>query len=309
MIGLVVASLLALVAAVSAGNAAPHGLRLTESDGTRIEWWRPETAPAHWRAPGFLAERVRWHRARDGVEWSELPVTGAGEASALKLVALRLDPRRLRLALQWGVAAESGRPSWTLDDVPPAGVVAFNAGMFVDALPWGWVVSRGGELLPPGHGALASAIVIRRDGTLEMAPGDSLPTLRARGDVAEAFQSYPTLLTGDGRVPEELLQGDAIDRAHRDARLAFGLDRTGHALVVLTRLDLPILGRVPVGLTVPEMAAVMGSLGAREAVLLDGGISAQLLLRDEHGDVRRWPGSRAVPLALVASPRHGRQPR
>jgi hypothetical protein len=48
------------------------------------------------------------------------------------------------------------------------------------------------------------------------------------------------------------------------------------------------------------MAAVMGALGARRAVLLDGGLSAQLLVRDAAGDVRRWPGLRQVPLGLVA---------
>jgi hypothetical protein len=71
---------------------------------------------------------------------------------------------------------------------------------------------------------------------------------------------------------------------------------------VLTRLDadVPGLDRIPFGLTVPEMAAVMGALGARQAMLLDGGISAQLALRDSLGVVRQWPGIRKVPLALVA---------
>ncbi|MBC7898394.1 MAG: phosphodiester glycosidase family protein [Cytophagaceae bacterium] len=59
---------------------------------------------------------------------------------------------------------------------------------------------------------------------------------------------------------------------------------------------------VPFGLTTPEMAAVMGALGARDAVMLDGGISSQLLIRDPAG-VRRWTGLREVPLALVVRAR------
>jgi hypothetical protein len=52
------------------------------------------------------------------------------------------------------------------------------------------------------------------------------------------------------------------------------------------------------------MAAIMGALGARDAVMLDGGISAQLVLRDPaSGQRRRWPGWRKVPLALIAWPR------
>jgi hypothetical protein len=75
--------------------------------------------------------------------------------------------------------------------------------------------------------------------------------------------------------------------------------------VVLTRFAAlgPALGMVPFGLTVPEMAALMGALGCTDAVLLDGGISAQLLVRDAAGVVHTWHGVRRVPLALVAVPR------
>jgi len=51
------------------------------------------------------------------------------------------------------------------------------------------------------------------------------------------------------------------------------------------------------------MAAIMGSLGARDAVMLDGGISAQLLLRGGSQEPLRWHGIRKVPLALIARPR------
>jgi hypothetical protein len=51
------------------------------------------------------------------------------------------------------------------------------------------------------------------------------------------------------------------------------------------------------------MAAVMGALGSRQALLLDGGISGQLLVREAGGAVRRWPGTRSVPLGLVGRSR------
>jgi hypothetical protein len=62
-----------------------------------------------------------------------------------------------------------------------------------------------------------------------------------------------------------------------------------------------VLENLPLGLTTPEMAALMGALGARRAVLLDGGISSQLLIR-EGGRTHRWPGWRRVALGLVAMP-------
>ncbi len=65
----------------------------------------------------------------------------------------------------------------------------------------------------------------------------------------------------------------------------------------------PSLGRVPFGLTSPEMAAVMGALGCRQALLLDGGISGQLLVGRADGPPRTWPGARGVPLGLVGRAR------
>ena len=90
-----------------------------------------------------------------------------------------------------------------------------------------------------------------------------------------------------------------------DARAAIGQDREGRIIVAITRFDAfgQSLGFVPFGLTTPEMAAVMGALGARDAVALDGGISAQLALRNADGSVLSWRGMRSVPLALVARPR------
>jgi exopolysaccharide biosynthesis protein len=95
----------------------------------------------------------------------------------------------------------------------------------------------------------------------------------------------------------------ALDVEHRDARLALGALGDGRLIVVLTRFDVlgERFGAVPFGLTVPEAAGVMVALGARDAVLLDGGISAQMLVRDSL-TTRRWPGLRPVPLALVARP-------
>ena len=40
-----------------------------------------------------------------------------------------------------------------------------------------------------------------------------------------------------------------------------------------------------------------------QALLLDGGISGQLLVRDSSGAARVWPGSRSVPLGLVGRTR------
>ncbi len=84
-----------------------------------------------------------------------------------------------------------------------------------------------------------------------------------------------------------------MDREHRDARLALGVQRDGKVLVAMTRFEAlgGVLANIPLGLTTPEMAAVMGALGASSAVLLDGGISSQMLIRS-HGGTEMWTGWR-----------------
>jgi exopolysaccharide biosynthesis protein len=49
------------------------------------------------------------------------------------------------------------------------------------------------------------------------------------------------------------------------------------------------------------MAAFMRSLGCVRAMMLDGGLSSQLALRDANGTLERWANWRAVPLAVVVS--------
>jgi exopolysaccharide biosynthesis protein len=124
--------------------------------------------------------------------------------------------------------------------------------------------------------------------------------------VAFGFQSFPTLLDGDGNVPAALRNPNSgVDLTHRDTRLAIGVQRDGTVIFVLTRFDVfgPTLGAVPFGLTTPEMSALMGALGCQTAVMLDGGISAQLQLTDAAGSLKRWRGWRNVPMGLVLLPK------
>ena len=300
-----------------AQEARPAPLRVRTTDGRWQAWWRADRAPARWAAADArLAGAVRWRAAAPGLETAELVLDTPGEGGIaalgrVRLVLARIDPRRHALRLVAG--SPPGSP-WRIDDAPTDARLAVNAGQFTDAGPWGWLVHDGRELQAPAVGPLSSALVVGRDGTVGVVDASELPAARAlarRGEIAEAVQSYPALLAGDGDVPAPLrVPGRGVDLEHRDARLAVGSLRDGRVLVVLTRFDAPgtralsgALARVPLGLTVPEMAAVTGALGCARAVLLDGGLSAQLLVRDARGTERRWPGLRHVPLGLVVVPR------
>jgi hypothetical protein len=271
------------------------------------EWWRSDAAPDRWQAPhDAVADALQWRRASEGVEWGELRLAGVGEARRLRAIAVRIDPRLVRLRLDTAFTARGERANWSVDDARPDAVVAVNVGQFVRTLPWGWVVLNGREFLAPGRGPLSTAVAVDSSGSVRWIGPDGLANPAVRRGVVAAFQSYPTLLDANGQVPAALREpGRGIDVEHRDARLGIGELPDGRLLIVLTRFDAlgASLGVLPFGPTIPEFAALMGALGARQAVALDGGISGQLLVRDVDGTEHSWRGMRKVPMALVALPR------
>jgi hypothetical protein len=253
------------------------------------------------RAPLDVPD-FRWHVSAPGLERAETDVSGPGLAWRTRIVAVRIDPARFRFRLR--ARLRGAGPGWTVDRAPADAVLALNAGQFSGIAPWGWVVMDGQEIRPPGQGPLSTAIAWDAAGRVRwMSPGE-IAGERAAGRTVEALQSYPTLLDERGEVPRPIREaGLGVDTEHRDARLAIGELSGGRLVVAMTRFDgfgaaSPAL---PLGLTLEEMARVMLGLGCRRAVSLDGGISAQLLLR-EGGRTTVWRGWRPVPLGLIAEP-------
>lgn len=292
----------ASIAVVQAPGLPSSSLALRDG-GEGRPWWTSDSAPVDWgREAPVLAEAIQWRTAAPGVEWGEARLAGTGEAHRIRVIAARIDPRQVRFQLDTAYTRD-GNPSWSVLRAPQEAVFAVNAGQFPWRTPWGWVVIRERQYLPPSRGPLSLAVVFDSTGSVRWIPGDSIGR-RPRQGIESAFQSFPTLLE-NGIVPEPLRGATGLlSVTHRDARVALGAAADGRVIVALTRYDGAggVLEFVPFGLTVPEMAAVMGALGARHAVMLDGGISSQLLIR-EGRETRRWPGLRRVPLGLVAVPR------
>jgi exopolysaccharide biosynthesis protein len=239
------------------------------------------------------------------MELGELTVRAAGEGRWTRAVLLRLDPARLRLTLQARLTPGLEHGAWTVDAAPPGALAAFNAGQFSGIAPWGWTVMDGLEIRPPGVGPLSQAVVLDRAGAVRFVPPDSIETVRAAGGTVTALQSYPSLLVGDAEIPAALTTpGQGVGITHRDARLALCRLGDGRLLLLLTRFDgLGQVGEsIPLGLTLAETAELLRGEGCRRAVALDGGISAQLAVRN-GGEWEAWRGWRKVPLGVVVERR------
>lgn len=281
----------------------PHSTLAVRQNSATRPFWRSDSAPTHWTiAP--LAPALQWRTIARGVETATLLLAGTGEAWRTRLVAVRLDPSQLTFSLDTA-ATPSGQPAWNLKRAPSDAVFAMNAGQFRSIRPWGLVVLDGTRLMPAERGPLAATIAVDSTNTLRWLFDDEpTPT-----HVALAFQSYPVLLRSSD-TPFALQQAErGVDVAHRDARLALGRLVSGQLIVVMSRFDGlgPSFGSVPFGLTVPEMSAVMGALGALDAVLLDGGISAQLFAGQGASRITE-SGWRDVPLAFIARSRRATRP-
>lgn len=267
-------------------------------------FWSSERAPAKWTAAhAVLTRGIRWQARGTGVETAELRLAAAAPASRIRLILARIDPAKLTLRLEQRFDGERA-PAWAVESLPKATRVAFNAGQFKRGTPWGWLVLDGRELQPPGVGPLSMAFVVDAKGNARLLDAPEIEAARSRADVALAFQSYPTLLV-NGSVPIPLREEDrGVDLRHRDSRLALGMLRDGRILVALTRFDIGggLLRPVPIGPNAPELVAIMGALGCADAVMLDGGISSQLLVRD-RGTAEIWPAYRMVPLGLAGTAR------
>ncbi|MBC7841904.1 MAG: phosphodiester glycosidase family protein [Gemmatimonadaceae bacterium] len=316
--GTLAALLVAGVCMPTTGSAQKAPLAVAARDGWRGLWRPDSTAPVRWTAADTtLLASLQWKQAKAGMTFSEMPLRGDGEAWRTRAIIVHIDPARVRFQLDTAFRHRRDRngnsmrgASWRVEDASSAALLAVNAGQFqstiLGTLPWGWVVSRGREWQAPGAGPLSTGVVFDSTGSVRLLPAAALADPdRGRG-VQWAFQSFPTLLDGDGHVPSALRDAHGgVDLTHRDARLAIGTLRDGTVMLVMTRFDVfgPTLGAVPLGLTTPEMAALMGALGCERAVMLDGGISAQMQLRDAHGVLQRWTGWRRVPMGLLVQPR------
>lgn len=162
----------------------------------------------------------------------------------------------------------------------------------VDARPAGVPLGEGVEVLV-GRGRAAAALRrLSRGDTVRW----SLPVRGAPGAVVELVGGFPLLLEG-GR--------DVLDRVP-GIRPAFAFERHPRTAVAIRADGVVLLvvvdGRQPghsVGMTLPELTALLRELGAVDALNLDGGGSTTLAIRGRVANRPSDPAERPVTNVLV----------
>ena len=285
----------AAVAGAAAQAAAPEAVPPLELRvrGAWTPWlrFRPG-APAV--RDTLLEAAVAWTDRAAGLRIGAFEVRTAGRVWTNSVAVVEVDPGRIRFELAAGPRWERRRADEAMAD---SGVVlAVNTGLFrKDGSPQGLVLLRGTRR--SAAAGWLDAVVAIEDGTLRVLDVGGARTL---GADASAFQTLPWLVR-DGRVVLGVSSGVRLSRTHRDRRLTLCLGDDGLVRFLLSNFEVfgQAAGRVPVGLTIPEQATVAAAAGCRDAVALDGGISAQLAVRGS-ARVQRMPGWREVPLLMLA---------
>ena len=243
-------------------------------------------------AAAVLAPAITW---RDSADWLRVGTFDMRAGGSLRnsVAVLDLDPALVRFTL--GLAPPAARRTaaeWLDSDTSL--LLTANTGLFREnGTPQGLVLIEGRRA-----SALAGwldVVVALEGGGLRLTDLDGGRAITG----GYAFQTLPWLVR-DGRVALGATSGLRLSRTHRDRRITLCLREGGGIRLMLSNFEVfgATAGRIPIGLTIPEQAALAAGAGCRHAVALDGGISAQIAYR-ANGRATRMPGWRKVPLMLL----------
>ena len=267
------------------------------SNGNWQAWRDAAPRSAATREP-VLRTAITWTDSAPGLRSGSFEVRAAEGHLRNSMAIIELDPARFRFGL--GLAPPDARRTaedWLASDSTL--VLTANTGLFREnGTPQGIVLIDGTR-----HSALAGwldAVVVIENGSLRITDVEHARTLPAG---SSSFQTLPWLVR-DGRVAFGATSGLKLSKTHRDRRITLCLGEDGTVRLLLSNFEVfgATAGRVPIGLTIPEQAALAAGVGCRDAVALDGGISSQIAFRAGSRTVR-MPGWRKVPVMLLVRAR------
>ncbi len=215
------------------------------------------------------ADRVvvpRYRELSPGLELGELSFLRPPDPREVEVVVVRVDPGQWQFRV-WG------RDDWSRASVSTlageAGLaLAVNGPYFAADGPLGLVVSDGRVRNRQGSRRAAHFVV----GAGETAPRIVNEKKAQLGKLDQGFQGFPSIMS-DGRTFAYMRTGgrgfdvDAIDR-----RTAACTDGDGKVLLLVTDVW-------TAGLSLADLATVLGTLGCVDAMAFDGGASTALSAR------------------------------
>jgi hypothetical protein len=243
--------------------AGTNGLRWSRGDGG----WEPvtrEQASRRLWGPVDAFLQPDWSSVAAGLDVGTLAFGRGADPLDIDVVIARVSPARWRFRV-WG------RKDWTPGGVDElareAGLtLAVNASYFSDSGPLGLVISDGVRRNAQGSRRAAHFLVF---------PGGPRIVNEKRATVAGAeqgFQGFPAIMQG-GRTFSYMRDGGrGFDVWAPDRRTAACVDRGGDVLILVTDARIG-------GLSLDELATVMGGLGCLDAMAFDGGSSTGMSLR------------------------------
>ncbi len=230
-----------------------------------------------------------WTEIAPGLALADVRLSRPPDPRDIDLVVTRIDPARWQFRV-WGRADWSRAPVATL--AREAGLsLAVNGPYFAEDGPLGLVVSDGVSRNRQGSRRAAHFLLDR--GALRPRIVNQKST--DVSGVEQGFQGFPAIMTGGHTFSYLRTGGRGFDVRVADRRTAACV--TGDQLVLLVVTD-----TWTGGLSLSELATVLGALGCVDAMGFDGGASTALTLHvgDTHRDIR---GLDSVPVIVGVSPR------
>ncbi len=251
---------------------------ITRADARRREW-SPDTA--------FLSPA--WEVVAPGLRIADLPVRRPPNPLSIPIFLARIDPASWRFRVWGGPAFDPG----TVTELAVASgmSLAVNASYFSDDGPLGLIVSDGSARGRQGKNRAAHFVVPK---------GAASPRIvnekgAKLGPLEQGLQGFPAIMSAATTYPYMRYGGRGFNVDKVERRTAACVLRGGDVLLLVT-------DTLANGLSLAELATVLGGLGCADAMGFDGGGSTGMALRIP-GHTRTVLSVEKVPVILGIEPR------
>ncbi len=233
------------------------------------ETWTPfldeqlnrRTWPSH---EAFLHMAVEFQLIAPGLQYGTLALAREGTENTFDVALLKIDPTQAHLRVL-SEASDGFRHTTVRQLLQENGATAaINASLFdTEGQPLGLIIQNGEEYHPAN--GYAGYFVVKHGAPALYINSEGMSTQ----GVQEAIQGYPTLMQ-NYRIFDYAKDGEHARDIER--RSAIAVQPDGSILLLATDVLLD-------GLSFYELSTILGALGARDALALDGGRSTQLVIQ------------------------------